>query len=75
MDDLGVPLFSETSIKIMFFPQFRWLNPLGFSNGDYINTHCFNGGWNPTNFAPENKPPGSLEIPNLETLIFRGANC
>ena len=24
-------------LKILFFPQFRWLKPLGFSNGSYIN--------------------------------------
>ena len=39
---LGLP----PAIKIMFFPQFRWLKPLGFSNGGYINTHFFHGGWN-----------------------------
>ena len=31
----------------MFFPQFRWLKPLGFSNGGCINTNCFDGAWNP----------------------------
>ena len=24
-----------------------WLKPLGKSHGGSINTHCFNGGWNP----------------------------
>ncbi len=23
------------------------MTALGFNNGGYINTHCFNGGWNP----------------------------
>ena len=38
--------WASTTIEIMFFPQFRWLKLLGFSNGGYINTHCFHGGWN-----------------------------
>ena len=47
---LGKP----TTIKIMFFPRFRWLKVktlrlYAIGNGGYINTHCFksfNGGWN-----------------------------
>ena len=39
--------WASATIKIMVFPQFRWLKSLGIINGGYINTHCFNGGWNP----------------------------
>ena len=28
-------------------PNFDDVSPFGFSNGGYINTHCFSGGWNP----------------------------
>ena len=35
----------STTIKIMFFPQFRWLKPLGYTQWWlYKSTHCFTVG-------------------------------
>ena len=48
----------------MFFPQFRWLKPLGFSNGGYITPWKFN-------IAPENIPSQKKTIV-FQPSFFRG---
>ena len=43
--------WASTTIKIIVFPQFRWLKPLGNQWWLYENTHCFIGGCNPRVFV------------------------
>ena len=53
-------LGETTTIKIMVDPIPMIFQPLGFSNGGYINIHCFNGGWNPRANSSSNLLRGPL---------------